>query len=194
LSRRGPIIRLVGLDCTGSPFGAINCRKGRIMAVNFNADEILAVAVNIEVNGINFYQSAAAAVPDGRPRQLLLDLAGRERVHEKTFTEMRGKLSARQREQVTFDPDNESSLYLKALADSTVFKQQADPLKVLGKSPTYKAILLAAMGIEKESIVFYVGMRDFIPVSLGRSQVDAILREEMTHLTTLGKELAAIKD
>ena len=164
------------------------------MAIRFNADEILAVAVDIEVNGVRFYQTAAAAVAEGRPRQMLLDLAERERMHERTFKTMREKLSPAHREPITFDPDEESALYLKALADAAVFKPQADPFAIFGRKPTYKDIILAAMGIEKDSIVFYVGMKDFIPASMGRSDVDSILKEEMVHLTTLGKELASIKD
>jgi len=50
-------------------------------------------------------------------------------------------------------------------------------------------IFKAAIGAEKDSIVFYLGMRDVVPPAAGKSKLDHIIQEEMSHLRTLNTEL-----
>ena len=54
-------------------------------------------------------------------------------------------------------------------------------------------ILKAAIEAEKDSIVFYLGMRESVPPNLGRERLDAIIKEEMGHIRLLSKELVALK-
>jgi rubrerythrin len=49
-----------------------------------------------------------------------------------------------------------------------------------------------AMDMEKDSIVFYLGMKEMVPERLGKDRIDGIIKEEMGHLALLGKELAAL--
>jgi rubrerythrin len=105
---------------------------------------------------------------------------------------MRSKLSGKEQDSETLDPDNEVGLYLQAFANTAVFKPDENPCARLGDHPAYRDILMAAIGVEKDSIVFYVGMKELVPGSLGRPQVDQVLREEMSHLTTLNRQLAKL--
>ena len=41
----------------------------------------------------------------------------------------------------------------------------------------------AAILAEKDSIVFYLGMKDMVPEALGQSHLDAIIKEEMSRKT-----------
>lgn len=159
------------------------------MGVRFSADDILAVALAIEVNGAHFYESAAGKLADSRGQGLLRDLARWERAHEETFAALRAALAADEKDSGTLDPSGEAGLYLNALADASVFDPQADALAALGPNPTYRAILLKAMALEKDSIAFYIGMRELVPERLGRSKVDAIIKEEMKHVAILHEEL-----
>ena len=59
--------------------------------------------------------------------------------------------------------------------------------------PSYRDILLAAIGLEKDSIVFYLMMKPFVPESLGGSKVETILNEEATHVAILNKELGQVR-
>ena len=54
-------------------------------------------------------------------------------------------------------------------------------------------ILKEAITAEKDSIVFYLGMKEMVPETLGRSRIDAIIKEEMAHINILSKELVALK-
>ena len=81
---------------------------------------------------------------------------------------------------------DESLLYLKALADTQVFYQkQID-------SSSIKSILLDAIEMEKNSIVFYVGIRDLVPDKLGKDKIGIIINEEKKHIQMLAKELTEL--
>jgi rubrerythrin len=153
------------------------------MMYDFNADDIFEMAQQMERNGATFYETAAAAVDDESSKQFLLELAKMEVGHEKTFAEMRSMLADSEKASTVFDPEGESVLYLRALADTRVFFQ-----KEIDTS-SIEAILKDAITAEKDSIVFYLGMREAVPENLGRNRLDDIIKEEMGHIRMLSKAL-----
>jgi rubrerythrin len=161
------------------------------MSFPFNADEILEMAEQIERNGARFYRRAAEGAVDSRNRQIFLDLAAMEDEHEKVFASMRVDLAGQKREPAVFDPDGQAALYLRAMADGHVFDVKADPTQLFTGKETVADILRVAMGMEKDSIVFYLGMKEMVPERLGKDRIDGIIKEEMGHLAFLGNELAA---
>ena len=54
-------------------------------------------------------------------------------------------------------------------------------------------VLKFAIGAEKESIVFYLGMKDAVPSNLGKNRLDDIVREEMSHIRLLSNKLVSLK-
>ena len=157
------------------------------MMYDFNADDMFEIAEQMERNGAKFYRDAARAVADDQGRALLNQLAEMEDDHEKIFSRMRTELSAKEKNPTVFDPDNEAAMYLRALADTRVFYH-----KEIDTS-SMEAILKDAITAEKDSIVFYLGMREAVPGELGRERLDAIIKEEMGHIRLLSKELVAAK-
>ncbi|TWI75586.1 rubrerythrin [Desulfobotulus alkaliphilus] len=157
------------------------------MAFDFNADEIFQMAIQIEQNGTKFYRNAAEGVQKPEEKEFLLKLAEMEVDHENTFTEMKRSLSEDEKAKTVFDPENETLLYLKALADTRVFFQKTIDTSSL------KEILKEAIVAEKDSIVFYLGMKELVPAGKGKERLDAIIKEEMGHIRLLSKELMAIK-
>jgi len=154
------------------------------MITRFNADEILEMAQEIERNGADFYRKAANIVSDQSSQKTLAELAEMEDEHEQTFVGMRNELTVKEREPVSFDPDNELSLYLRAMADKNVFDTTVKPDALLaGKS--MDEILRTAIGMEKDSIVFYLGLRELVPERLGKGRLDDIIAEEYSHITIL---------
>jgi hypothetical protein len=91
----------------------------------------------------------------------------------------------------SFDPDGEAARYLNAIADGQVFDLHADLIEDLA-GKTIEEILKIAIDLEKDSIVFYLGLRDLVSESLGKDKVETIIREEMGHVTLLSDELAAL--
>ena len=157
------------------------------MTYDFNANEILKMAEQIERNGYQFYTAAAENVTDPRAKDFLSKLADMESEHEKYFASIRSQLSDQEKEMTVFDPDGEVELYLRALADIRIFFEKKIDASSL------EEILKAAITAEKDSIVFYLGMKNTVPERLGRSKVDEIIEEEMRHITMLSKELLALK-
>lgn len=157
------------------------------MMYDFNADDIFEIAEQLERNGAAFYRKAAEAVKDEQASALLLKLAAMEDDHEKTFSKMHVELGAAEKQATVFDPDGDAVHYLKALADTRVFfDKEID-------TSSMEAILKDAITAEKDSIVFYLGMRDAVPEKMGRNRLDDVIKEEMGHIRLLSKELMASK-
>lgn len=158
------------------------------MSFEFNADEVFEMAEQIERNGAVFYRMAADTVTgDPEGRSFLIRLAEMEEDHEGVFSEMRGSLTDEQRAATAADPDGDALGYLRSLADTRVFFQkQIDTSSML-------EILKAAIGIEKDSIAFYLGMKDMVSERRGKEKIEAIIREEMDHIRFLSQELLARK-
>ena len=162
------------------------------MPITLNANEIFEMAEEIERNGAKFYHKAAQNTSDKQTKQILLDKADMEDGHLKIFEEMRGQLSGQEKGWTIFDPDNQSVLYLQAMADARGFEGKITPTKELTGSETPKEILETALNSEKESVVFYFGLKGMVPVKAGRDKVEAIIIEELGHITILLNRLKSL--
>ena len=150
------------------------------MSYDFNADDVFEMAEQMERNGGDFYRGAAKkAFVSAEEKQMLLELARMEDQHEKLFQAMRAELTGDEKAATVFDPTGEAVLYLRALADPRVFFEKEI------KTTTMEAILKAAIGAEKDSIVFYLGMKASVPESMGKDRLDEIIKEEMGHIRLL---------
>jgi len=156
--------------------------------IRFNADEIFEMAEQIERNGAKFYRKAAETA-EGTNRDLLLRLAAMEDDHEKTFAAMRAELAEAEQRPLTFDPNDEAALYLQAMADGEVFG--ADPSASLSGREPLEDILTIAIGLEKDSIVFYESMKVMVPEGAGKEKIDAIIKQEIGHILNLTDQLGA---
>jgi rubrerythrin len=122
---------------------------------------------------------------------MLIDLAVMEDGHLRTFEQMRKELAGPEKKEMVFDPDNQAALYLQAMADSRGTEGKIDQTqKLTGKEKT-EDILKIAINSEKNSVVFYVGLKDLVPTETGKDKVKEIITEEMGHIAVLNKELAA---
>jgi rubrerythrin len=157
------------------------------MMYDFNADDIFEIAEQLERNGAAFYRTAAEAVSDVSAKEFLLKLAQMEDDHEKTFARIRFQLTSDEKNSTVFDPEGASAGYLRVLADTRVFfEKEIDTTSIT-------TILMDAITAEKDSIVFYLGMRDMVPEDKGRDRMDEIIREEMGHIHLLSTKLSALK-
>jgi rubrerythrin len=159
------------------------------MATTFNADEIFEMAEQIERNGTKFYRRAAEIISDKDNKDLLLKLADMEVEHEETFAQMREELTGKENESMAFDPDNQAALYLQAVANGHVFDVKTDPSSLLSGNESFHDILKIAIGAEKDSIAFYMGLKDSVSEPAGKDKVDKIIREEMNHIVLLSGKL-----
>jgi len=162
------------------------------MPATFNADEILEMAEQIEKNGAKFYRQAAQKTADGQTKKMLLDMAAMEDGHLKIYQEIRKGLNAWEKEEIVFDPDNQSVKYLQAMAEARGYEGKITPTKELTGSETPKEILEIALNAEKESALFYLGLKELVPERAGREKIENIILEELSHITTLLQWLKAL--
>ena len=161
------------------------------MGMPFNADEVFEMAEQIEQNGAKFYRAAAEKFPE--VNQLLLELAAMEDKHEKTFAAMRTELTGTEAEPIVFDPDDQAQLYLQAMADEHIFHLKSDPANQLGNLDTPDEVLKMAMGLERDSIAFYTGLKESVSRRAGKDKIDDIIKEEMNHIAILSQKMGALK-
>ena len=164
------------------------------MQAKFNIDEILEIAEQIERNGAKFYQRASQIVSIKQTsHKLLLNLAEMEIKHEAIFASMRKDILENEKldsiMNPDFDPDGLSAMYLQSIADGQVFNLNKPDLNG-NESPDM--ILKNALEREKDTIVFYLGIKEVVAENLGQSKVDLIIKEEMSHITYISKELAKL--
>ena len=159
------------------------------MAIKFNIEEVLKMAVRIEESGAKFYTRAAGLRKDAGGVDFLKKLAAMEKQHQAAFEAMREGLTDEEKGATAYDPWGEAELYLEAMADT--HGGEGDPkaaAKLTGKD-SLADILTAAIGLEKGSILFYVGLKELVPAHLGGAKIEKIIHEEWGHVAVLQKHL-----
>ena len=157
------------------------------MGVQFNADEVFAVAIKIEENGAAFYRRAAELQKGSAHHDMLEALARMEDAHKKTFEELRQTIPDSYKAETSYDPFDEAAMYLGAMAD--VHGGEGSPqaaAKLTGKE-SFTDIIDIALGLEKSSILYYLGLKDLVPERLGKDKIDVIIDEEKKHVIQLQK-------
>ena len=162
------------------------------MSITFNASEIFEMAEEMERNGAKFYKKAAENTSDEQTKKMLLNMAEMEDGHLRTFQKMREELSGEEKDSAVFDPDNQSALYLQAMADARGYEGKITPTQELSGSETMKEIIEIALNSEKESVVFYFGLKSMVSVNAGRDKIEAIILEELSHITILLEKLKTV--
>ncbi len=155
------------------------------MAYDFNAQEVFEMAIQIEENGAAFYRKAADLQKEASDKKFLQALAQVEDRHKASFQEMKILVSDLEKSQTVFDPNEELSFYLKAMADAHGGEGNPEVLELLTGKETMAEIVTMAIGLEKESILFYLGLKDMVPPKYGREKIDEIINEEKKHVVQL---------
>ena len=163
------------------------------MPITFNADEVFEMAEQIERNAARFYREVATKAPDRQVKDMFLRLAAMEDTHVRIFQQMRTTLSDQEKGGTTFDPEGEASLYLQAMADDRGFEgMKGRNVKLTGKEST-RELLEIAITAERNSILYYIGLKEMVPTEASRDKVEAIIREEVGHAAELRRYLAALQ-
>ncbi|HAU37374.1 MAG TPA: rubrerythrin [Phycisphaerales bacterium] len=157
--------------------------------ITFSAGEIFKMAQDIEADGARFYRKAAEHAAGQDCRGVLRRLADMEEEHEQAFIAMSSELTARDKEMEGYDPDGEAAMYLRAMVEGKVFSPAAGAAAKLTGKETADEILRTAVELEKDSILFYLGMKDMVTSRSGKKTLEKIIGEEMDHISTLCKEM-----
>jgi rubrerythrin len=156
-----------------------------MVEIALNADMIFEIAQKIEARSARFYRDAARKMDSPRKREFLTELAIMEEGHiadfgeiRKTVAELEAGLETAQ-ENVILTPFLEAMMRLLITDLNTTSEESSLNFQ------SVKDILLTAIGMEKDSIIFYLAMKDGIPAGPERNKIDIILVQEKEHLTLL---------
>ena len=155
------------------------------MAV-FTASEALEMALEIEKNGEVFYNTVAEKSADADVKALFEDLAIQEQAHYKVFEKMLGGVGA-----VAPFPAEEYDQYqsyLHVALENALFAGEDKALALAEKATDRETALRAALGFEKDTMLFFYDLREM--VSKGdQDTVSAVIREERKHVRRLARML-----
>jgi rubrerythrin len=164
------------------------------MKIQFNIAEIFEIAQQIERNGAAFYAKAASIQKNQDRKLLFLDLQDMEEKHERIFAYLKEQIVGRPTDQDVFDPDSNAAHYLHSFADGYIFDYRSDPSQYITGEKTLEDILKFAIGLEKDSIVFYYGIQELVPRELGKESINAIIKEEIKHITFLSDKIKTLSN
>lgn len=159
------------------------------MPIGYSAPEVMEMAVQTEKGGKLYYETVAAQQDDPKLKSLFQFLAGEEAGHIQTFEEI-----ARQVKVAPADePYNWEEVvpYLRAVTESRYFLASGSALSLAKDAKTPIEALRHAMGFEKETLVFYVQVRDMVS-GPNRTAVDKLINEEKAHILRLAGVIEAL--
>ncbi len=155
------------------------------MSVTLNLEELIEIAVNIELDGKKFYSAAAEFTTDAEAKKLFLELAKWEGVHYDTFKGLLNLNRSSEFEQI-IDPMNEAGLYLKAILGGDIFTKNETPQELAGNDPeNLNNIFRFALDREKDSIIFYSSISKVYDNPDITHKIDIIIGEEISHIRFL---------
>jgi thioredoxin reductase (NADPH) len=149
------------------------------METIFNLDEVLEMAIRIEVNGRAFYLRMAEMYPDHAG--FLTHLADEEISHQETFKAYRKKHAGKGSAEV-FDPDGSAGLYLASFADSVIFQPLEKLDEMYAGRERIDQILEDAIAREQDSVNFFTGIKNVLTDKEQIAGIEEIIQEEMTHI------------
>lgn len=147
----------------------------------FAGSEIVEIGIQIEKNGRDFYNALIKNSKSAKARQIYEYLAGEEGRHIKAFQAI---LESVEKYEPAEAYPGEYFAYMNALAGEHVFTQKEKGREVAAQVKSDKDAVEKGIGLEKDSIVFYEGMKKVVPDSDLRI-VDELIAQEQSHLLQL---------
>lgn len=159
------------------------------MLFGFNAAEVFDIAINIEENGKAFYTRAAQLVDDPGVKSLFEELAKEEEVHKARFSELKNLLPPQAKTPTVPDLSNELDQYIKMMANEHIFNNAANLEQEIKKISSVQDALRLAIQFEKDSVLFFLSMKEATDDTKGREMIDLLIREEQDHVKRLSLAL-----
>jgi len=151
------------------------------MSRTFSAIEVFEIAEQIERNGRIFYSKAAERFRDSDAGGIFARLADWEVKHEAAFAALRKHL-AKEPEHLSGIVPEDLPVDARVMAGLSAFSIHADSTGELDRCKTQADALKIALHKEKDTIVFYTGLKEFVPVDVAASEIDGIIAEELRHV------------
>ena len=154
-----------------------------------HGEDVVEVGLKIEQNGRKFYTKVAELSKTADIRELFGFLAVQEQRHIEQFRAiMRSGGSYRPPEAIA----EEQMAYVRALASMFVFTPDFPPEYAAVQAQTPEAAIEIGINVEKDSILFYRNVEDYVPPKEAET-VRELRRQEETHLRILTEKLSLLR-
>ena len=149
----------------------------------FAGSEIVELGIQIEKNGRDFYNALVEQLKNQKAKETFKYLAGEEEKHIAVFQNI--LYSVHKYEPPESYP-GEYFAYMNALARDYVFTQKDKGREIAKNVKGDKEAISLGIGFEKDSIIFYVGMKKVVP-EYDHKIVDKLITQEQDHLRQLSE-------
>ncbi len=150
------------------------------MEKHFASNEIIEMALDIEKNGLEFYDHLSRNFEDAGKRELFSYLASQEAQHVRDFKMLSEALA----EETNIEFWEEAEKYLKSVVEDKIFPNASEMI-AKAKTMQLEEIVNFALGIEKETIIFYEQILDCSKAERSKEILRKIIHEEVGHVKTL---------
>lgn len=147
----------------------------------FAGKEIVEIGIQIEKNGRDFYNTLLKQSKEVKIEELFKFLAAEEEKHIKAFQKILEQTSKYEAQGLDSD---DYYAYMNALASEHVFTKANTGELTARSIKNDKEAIDKAIGFEKDSIIFYEGMKKVVP-DYDKKTVDALIIQEQDHLRRL---------
>ena len=147
----------------------------------FSASEIIEIGIQIEKNGRDFYGELVKKAKNTKAQEIFGYLAGEEEKHIKVFQGILEKTEQYQPQGLESDT---YFAYMNALASEYVFTQRDQGKKIAQKTKSDQEAIEMGIGFEKDSIIFYEGMKKIVPED-DHKIIEQLIIQEQNHLREL---------
>lgn len=145
----------------------------------FSLAEIIELAIQIEKNGETAYRKGQEIASDPAVKKLLGWLAEQEKEHVDWFTELRHSLD---KAEVNDDLHAAAMQILKTVLGGQTFSLSEEEI---GERQTPDEIMKTALEFEKDTIVFYEMINEFVQEKSTKQGLAIIIEEEQGHVKAL---------
>lgn len=165
------------------------------MAVSLKMDieDVLKIAEQIERNGSAFYQMASERF-HGEEKKRLISLAVMERVHEQLFSAIRREVTYPPGKAKYTGTEPTQSFFISAVSKGIIFNLESNPADLLSGKESLAEILQVAIGLEKDSVIFYMSIKDMFAEHKDKHVIGRVIKEEMGHISILSQALLEIDE
>ncbi|MFH1889213.1 MAG: ferritin family protein [Candidatus Omnitrophota bacterium] len=147
----------------------------------FAASEIVEIGIQIEENGRDFYDTLSTQSKNEKSKKIFRYLAKQEEEHKEVFQKLLGSIEK-------YEPaeayPGEYFAYMNSLAIASVFTQKDKGKEIAMKVKNEQEAIDIGMQAEKDSIVFYEGMKK-VTSEHNHNVVDEVIAQEQEHLRQL---------
>jgi len=155
------------------------------MNSEINAEILLTMAEKIENNGARFYQHALNVIKNQEVYREIEKLAEMEIEHGKIFSEKKCQSLACNTDSILQVQNYTIENFFKTIQDKRIFDLDALFSRIMSGDETIEDTISIAITLEKDSIVFYSGLVNFLADKSIQDTLNQIIREEISHLSVL---------